>query len=218
MSNIRFDPGSVRQKQCETPLTNPTFDRDTVPIMSYTRQMRRRSRNSSCTEPNTPYLFWDEDRSKYCCSSDLQEADIALNKIEYSIRRQVENSCSEQLYLSYRPHIDDLIRSYMIIYENKHRSSVSPDELAEALAIKRAELTALSTYHPEQHESCSENAEDLGEDDEALMERLRLAQATGPNANGSRFFETQGGRFSQKKSKKQTKIRKYRRSVKLFKH
>ena len=203
MSNIRFDPSSHSQKQCEHPLSNPTFSSSTVPIISYTRQMRRRGRNSSCTEPNTPYLFWDEDKSKYCCSSYLQEVDIALNKIEYSIQRQVENSCSEQLYRKYAPLIDDLIASYMIIYENKHRLLVSPDELAKLLEVKRRELTELSTYHEGDREPCSENPDDFGEDDIALMENLRLAQEHAPKPNGSRFFETGGHLKNSKKSKKQ---------------
>jgi len=218
MSTIQFEPLIETQKQCASPLSNPTFNRDTVPIMSYTSQMRTRTPNKSCTEPSTPYLSWDQDRSKYCCSSDLQDADIALDKIEYSIRRQLENSCNEQIYNKYKSSIDYFIKSYMTIYENKHRSSVSPDELAGALAIKKAELIELSKYYEEHHESCSENAEDLGEDDEALMENLRLAQENGPNRRGSNFFDRQGGRFSHKKSKKQTNIRKYRRSAKLYKH
>jgi hypothetical protein len=218
MSNITFHPNTDSQKQCDPPLTNPTFERTTVPIISYTRQMRRGTRNKSCTQPNTPYLHWDENRNKYCCSSDLQEVDIALDKIEYSIRRQVENSCSEQLYRKYTPYIQDLIASYMILYENKHRPLVSPDELPELLQVKRNELTELSTYHQGHHEPCSENPDDLGEDDIALMENLRLAEEQGPNPNGSRFFDRMGGyvnnRKNSKKSKKQRKNRNLRRSLK----
>jgi hypothetical protein len=218
MSNITFHPNTDSQKQCAPPLTNPTFERTTVPIISYTRQMRRGTRNKSCTQPNTPYLHWDENRNKYCCSSDLQEVDIVLDKIEYSIRRQVENSCSEQLYRKYTPYIQDLIATYMILYENKHRPLVSPEELAQLLQVKRNELTELSTYHEGDHESCSENPDDFGENDIALMENLRLAEQHGPNRNGSHFFDMMGGyvnnRKNSKKSKKQRKNRNSRRNLK----
>ena len=214
--SVKFDPKSEAQKECEDPLTNPSFDRSTVPIISYSRQLRRGSRNTSCTNPDTPYLFWDESRNKYCCSRDLQEVDIVLDKIENSIQRQVENTCSQQLYNKYIPYINDLIASYMLIYTNKLRPLVSEDELANLLEAKRRELTELSTYREGHHESCSDNPVDLGEDDLELMENLRLAQQNAPRVTSNNFFDRRGGRILQKKSKKQTKNSKYRKSAKRY--
>ncbi len=37
MSSITFHPNSDNQKQCESPFSNPIFNKSTVPIISYTR-------------------------------------------------------------------------------------------------------------------------------------------------------------------------------------
>jgi hypothetical protein len=88
----------------------------------------------------------------------------------------------------------------------------------QLLEVKRNELTELSTYHEGHHEPCSENPDDLGEDDISLMENLRLAEQHGPNRNGSHFFDMMGGyvnnRKNSKKSKKQRKNRNSRRNLK----
>ena len=221
--SIRFDPTTDTQKQCTPPLVNPTFGKRDVPIMNYTNQMKTHHLpnapiNSACSNDSAPYLFYDEENSKYCCSSEIQDVDFVLYKIEKAIQVQVQNSCSQQLYNKYKPFINVLMRDYMAIYTNKHRPFVSAEELAEAVAIKRAELLQLSAYPQDDSVSCSENPEDLGEDDQVLIQNLYLAQEQGPKRTSSNFFDRRGGRFSQKKSKKQTKIRKYRRSAKLYKH
>ena len=218
LMTIQFDPTTDTQKQCTPPLLNPSFKKGDIKIVNYALQMKTGQRNRFCSNPSAPYLFYDEENSKYCCSSELQDVDFVLLKIEQAIQQQMQNMCSRQLYIRIKPYIDGLMRDYMAIYTNLHTPLVSPDELAQLVATKRAELLQLSAFQQNDSVSCTENPEDLGEDDDELMAALRLAQAQGPSRFGSNFFDRQGGRFSQKKSKKQTKIRKYRRSAKLYKH
>lgn len=214
--SIRFDPTTDTQKQCTPPLLNPTFDKKSVPILNYTNQMRLRNRNNACSNDDAPYLYWDEENSKYCCSNNIQDVDLVLNKIKEAIEHQAQNSCSLSLYNKYRPYINALLRDYLIIYKNTQSSLVSAEELEELLIKKKAELLELSTYRPDVSASCSDNPADLGEDDEELMRNLQTAQENAPKSTSSNFFDKMGGRKLQKKSKKQTKNRKYRKSAKRY--
>lgn len=217
--SISFHPTTDTQKKCIPPLLNPTFEENAIPLLNYTNQMKTGKRNNACADDLAPYLFWDEDNQKYCCSSDIQDVELVLNKIKQAIELQVQNSCSLALYNRYKPYITALVRDYIAIYKKKIQSFVGSDEELEELVVKKkAELIELSTYKQDDTVSCSDNPEDLGEDDQALMENLYLAQENAPKRSSSHFFDRRGGRFSQKKSKKQTNIRKFRKSSKRFKH
>jgi len=206
----RFDEMSEIRKQCASPYTNPTFTKMQVPIIEYIGQFSKRNRISACTNGATPFLFWNRENSKYCCSpEEEQDAEFVLEKIEDAIRTQVENSCDLKLYNKYKSYIDFLIRNYIVIYKRLllSREQHSPEEMEQLVLQKRSELAELATYTQdmEQSSSC-----DTGEDDEELMAQLRLAEELGPNLRGpSNFFDTEGG-FS-KKSKKR---RNYRRTSK----
>jgi hypothetical protein len=218
--SIQFHPTTDTQKLCTPPLLNASFGKRDVPIINYTHQMKTGQGNQFCSNPVAPYLFFDEENSKYCCSSEIQNVDFVLYKIERDIQLHAQNSCSQTLYNKYKPFINALMRDYMAIYKKKYTSLVSADELAQLVTTKKAELLQLSAYHEDDSVSCSENPDDLGVDDQVLMANLFLAQEYGPKRrSGSSFFDSEGGKFSQKKkSKKQTNIRKYRRSAKLYKH
>jgi hypothetical protein len=112
-----IDKKSQSQKECESPYTNPTFNKEQVPIVEYVSQFSSKRRNSACTNQSTPFLFWDRQRSKYCCSpEEQQDAELVLEKIEDAIRTQVENSCDLKLYNKYRKYIDFFLHHYIVIY------------------------------------------------------------------------------------------------------
>jgi hypothetical protein len=213
-SRIRFDEMTDIHKQCPDPSTNPTFGRDQVPIMEYISQFSKKNRNEACRIDTSPFLVWNREKSKYCCSPEPeQDTDYVLEKIEDAIRTQVANSCDKKLYNKYKGYIDFFIANYIKIYKNKLLLSSeppSPEMFNELVQQKRDELAQLATYHEDDEQSASC---DMGEDDEELMARLRLAEQTGPNARGSHFFDTEGG-FSKKKSRKSRKRKNYRRSRK----
>jgi hypothetical protein len=207
----RFDEISEIRKQCIAPYTNPTFNKEQVPIIEYVGQFSTKRRNSACANQSTPFLFWSRENSKYCCSPEEErDSEFVMEKIEDAIRTQVENSCDQKLYNKYKTYIDFLIKNYIIIYKRlllSRNRELSLAEIGQLLIQKRTELDELATYRQdgEQSASC-----DTGEDDEELMAQLRLAEELGPNLRGpSTFFDTEGG-FS-KKSKKR---RNYRRSSK----
>ena len=206
----RFDEMSEVRKQCASPYTNPTFKKDQVPIIEYVGQYSKRNRNSACVNGATPFLFWDRENSKYCCSPvEEPDAEFVLEKIQDAIRTQVENSCDLKLYNKYKSLIDFLIQNYIVIYKRLllSREQHSPEQIESFVLQKRAELAELATYTQDMEQSASC---DTGDDDEKLMAQLRLAEELGPNLRGpSHFFDTEGG-FS-KKSKKR---RNYRRSRK----
>ena len=207
---IRFGAMTDIQKQCPAPSTNPTFGSDQVPIMEYISQFSKKNRNEACRIDTSPFLVWNREQSKYCCSPEQeQDTDYVLEKIEDAIRTQVANSCDKKLFNKYKEHIDFFIGSYIKIYKTKLLLSSeppSPEMFKELVQQKRDELAQLATYQEDDEQSASC---DMGEDDEELMARLRLAEATGPNVRGSHFFDTKGG-FA----KKSRKRRNYRRSRK----